>query len=96
MAKTLSKDKAQFLSGSTTLPRLVQEYAYYVGLHSQAETSLLWSIRNGTKDIQQENINRAIWAAQAAMTAARCLGLSEEFISNALLSRANTNDTEEA
>ena len=96
MAKTLSKDKAQ----------LVQEYAYYVGLHSQAETYLLWSIsdafryadgiNNGAKDIQQENINRARWAAQAAMTAARCLGLSEDFISNALLSRANTNDTDEA
>ena len=86
MAKTLSKDKAQ----------LVQEYAHYVGLHSQAETYLLWSISNGTKDIQQENINRAIWATQAAMTAARCLGLNEEFISNALLSRASTNDTDEA
>jgi len=89
MRKTLAnydKDKSQ----------LIQEYAYYVGLHSQAETYLLWSISNGTKDIQQENINRAAWAAQAAMTAARCLGLSEQFISNALLDRANTNGTDEA
>lgn len=86
MAKTLSKDKSQ----------LVQEYAYYVRLHSQAEIYLLWSISNGTKAIQQENINRAIWAAQAAMTAARCLGLSETFIDDTLLSRSKMNGTDEA
>ena len=94
MAKTLSKDKAQ----------LVQEYAYYVGLHSQAETYLLFSTRANssyTKDradssYTKENIIYAKECADRAMTAARCLGLSEDFISNALLNRANANDTEEA
>jgi len=86
MTKTLPINKAN----------LIQEYAYYVRLHSQAEIYLLWSISNGTKAIQQENINRAIWAAQAAITAARCLGLSETFIDDTLLSRSKMNGTDEA
>jgi len=85
MAKTLSKDKAQ----------LVQEYAHYVGLHSQAETYVLFSTR-ADSSYTKENIIYAKECADRAMTAARCLGLSEDFISNALLNRANTNDTDEA
>ena len=93
MAKTLSKDKAQ----------LVQEYAYYVGLHSQAETYVLFSIRADKEryiaaesSYTKDNIIYAKECAERALTAARCLGLSEEFISNALLNRANANGTEEA
>lgn len=85
MAKTLSKDKSQ----------LVQEYAYYVGLHSQAETYVLFSTR-ADSSYTKENIIYAKECAERALTAARCLGLSKEFISNALLSRASTNDTDEA
>jgi len=85
MAKTLSKDKAQ----------LVREYAHYVGLHSQAETYVLFSTR-ADSSYTKENIIYAKECADRAMTAARCLGLSEDFISNALLNRANTNDTDEA
>ena len=72
---------------------LIQEYAYYVKLHAEAETYLLQSIRLADNKIQQENRNRAKWAAGAAMTAARCLGLKEEYIDSVLLSRASATVT---
>ncbi len=68
---------------------LIQEYAYYVKLHSEAETYLLQSIRLADNETQQENRNRAKWAAGAAMTAARCLGLKDEYIDSILVDRSS-------
>ena len=79
MTKTLDKTKS----------KLVAEYAYYVGRNSEYEQALMRASLDKNSQALKDCLLKAEWAAKKAITAARCLGLSPEYIPSIIKERAN-------
>ena len=78
MAKTLSKDKSI----------LVAEYAHYIAEQVQIEQAIMSaSLKRDMKTVV-DLIERAKDSASAALTVARCLGLSPDYIPSTIKERA--------
>ena len=78
MAKTLSKDKSI----------LVAEYAHYLAEQVQIEQAIMAASIKRDMATVVDLIERAKDSASLAMTAARCLGLSPDFIPSTIKERA--------
>lgn len=78
MTKTLSKEKSI----------LVAEYSYYIGRNAEYEQALMRASLDKNEDALKDCIIKAKWAANAAMTAARCLGLSPDYIPSIIKERS--------
>lgn len=78
MTKTLDKTKSS----------LVAEYAYYVGRHAEYEQAVMRASLDKNSQALKDCLLKAEWAAKSAMTAARCLGLADDFIATAVKQRA--------
>jgi len=78
MTKPLPKQQAQ----------LVSEYSYYIGRNAEYEQALMQASLDKNEAALKDCIVKAKWAANAAMTAARCLGLSPEFIPSIIKQRS--------
>ncbi len=78
MAKTLSKDKSI----------LVAEYAHYIAEQVQIEQAIMAASIKRDMSTVVDLIERAKDSAALAMTAARCLGLSPDYIPSTIKERA--------
>ena len=78
MAKTLSKDKSI----------LVAEYAHYIAEQARLEQAIMSASLKRDMATVVDLIETAKASASFAMTAARCLGLSPDYIPSTIKERA--------
>lgn len=78
MAKTLSKDKSI----------LVAEYAHYIAEQARLEQAIMSASIKRDMATVVDLIETAKASASFAMTAARCLGLSPDYIPSTIKERA--------
>jgi len=78
MAKTLSKDKSI----------LVAEYAHYIAEQARLEQAIMAASLKRDMATVVDLIETAKASASFAMTAARCLGLSPDYIPSTIKERA--------
>ena len=78
MAKLLTKEKSS----------LVQEYAHYIAEQASIEQAILAASLNRDMHAVVDLIETAKASARHALTAARCLGLSPDYIPSQIIERA--------
>ena len=78
MAKLLTKEKCA----------LVQEYAHYIAEQASLEQAIMAASLNRDMPAVVDLIEKAKESARHAFTAARCLGLSPDYIPSQIIERA--------
>ena len=78
MAKPLTKEKSV----------LVQEYAHYIAEQARLEQAIMSASLNRDMPTVVDLIETAKASARHALTAARCLGLSPDYIPSQIIERA--------